>query len=160
MLFKRSSEADGSLSAVFNKVGWAILFYNGFTLFPHFYTAMKGVDTWQKTFATLVSIALILGVENATVTLLFDPRVLVKILEKPRADKEIKQIIDIFSFLGLAGFLLIAAYTFWFDYQVNLTQLGNPKMMFLRVLCGVFVIGSEMAFGCANIFLVASQQEE
>ena len=160
MLFKRSPEADSSLSTIFNKVGWAILFYNGFTLFPYFWTLMKNVDTWQKTFATCVSISLILGVESATITLLFDPRVFVKILEKPHAEKEVKQVIDIFSFLGLSAFLLIAAYTFWFDYQVNLTQLGNPKMMFLKVLCAVFVLGSEVAFGCANIFLLASKQEE
>ena len=160
MLFKRNPEADVSLSKIFNKVGWAILFYNGFTLFPHFWGILKGVDTWQKTFATLVSIALILGVENATITILFDPRVLVKVLEKPKADKEIKQVVDIFSTLGIAGFLLIAAYTFWFDYEVNLIQLGNPKVMFLKVLCAVFVLGSEVAFGCANVFMVASKQGE
>lgn len=158
MLFKRNAEADGSLSTIFNKVGWAILFYNGFTLFPYFWNLMKGVDQWQKIFATCVSIALILGVESATITVLFDPRVLVKVLEKPRADKEVKQLVDIVSFLGIAAFLLIASYTFWFDYQVNLAQLGSPKLMFLRVLCGVFVLGSEVAFGCANVFYVASKQ--
>lgn len=160
MLFKRNSEADGSLSTIFNKVGWAIFFYNGFTLFPYFWSLMKDVDQWQKTFATCVSIALILGVESATITVLFDPRVLAKILERPRADKEAKQILDIVSFLGIGAFLLIAAYTFWFDYQVNLIQLGSPKIMFLRVLCGVFVLGSEVAFGCANIFHIASKQGE
>lgn len=160
MLFKRNPEADGSLSTIFNKVGWAIFFYNGFTLFPHFWSLMKDVDQWQKTFATCVSIALILGVESATITVLFDPRVLAKILERPRADKEAKQILDIVSFLGIGAFLLIAAYTFWFDYQVNLIQLGSPKIMFLRVLCGVFVLGSEVAFGCANIFHIASKQGE
>lgn len=160
MLFKRNPEADGSLSTIFNKVGWAIFFYNGFTLFPYFWSLMKDVDQWQKTFATCVSIALILGVESATITVLFDPRVLAKILERPRADKEAKQILDIVSFLGIGAFLLIAAYTFWFDYQVNLIQLGSPKIMFLRVLCAVFVLGSEVAFGCANIFHIASKQGE
>lgn len=158
MFFKRNAEADGSLSSIFNKVGWAIFFYNGFTLFPYFWNLMKGVDQLQKTFATCVSIALILGVESATITVLFDPRVLMKILEKPKSDKEVKQVIDIVSFLGIGAFLLISAYTFWFDYQVNLIQLGNPKLLFLKVLCGVFVLGSEVAFGCANVFYIASKQ--
>lgn len=158
MLFKRSAEANDSLSAIFDKVGWAILFYNGFTLFPYFWALMEDVNTWQRIFATCVSISLILGIESVTVTILFDPRVLVKILEKPRIDKELKQLVDILYFLGLSAFLLMAAYTFWFDYEANLSQLGNPRAMFLRVLCAIFVLGSEVAFGCADVFLVASKQ--
>jgi hypothetical protein len=85
---------------------------------------------------------------------------LVKLLEKPKVDKEVKQMFDMVSFLGIAAFLLIASYTFWTDYQINLKQLGNPSMMFLKVLCSVFVIGSELAFGCANIFYLASKEAE
>jgi len=160
MIFKRNSEADNALFLFFNKVGWVVLFYNAYTLYPYFYDLLKAADYWQRIFASAVSVALILGIESSTMTVLSDPRVLIKVLEKPRVDKEVKQIFDVVSFMGIASFLLVASYTFWTDYQINLKQLGNPSVMFLKILCGVFVIGAELAFGCANIFLIASKEAE
>ena len=160
MLFKRNSEADNALSLFFNKAGWAVLSYNAYTLYPHFFDLLKAAGYYQRIFASAVSVALILGIESSTMTLLSDPRVLIKTLEKPKVDKEIKQIFDIASFMGIASFLLIASYTFWIDYEINLKQLGNPSVMILKVLCAVFVIGAELAFGCANIFSIASKEGE
>jgi hypothetical protein len=160
MIFKRNSEADNTLFLFFNKVGWAVLLYNGYTLYPYFFDLLKRATYWQRVFASGVAVALILGIEASAMTILFDPRVLVKLLEKPKVDKEVKQMFDVVSFVGTAVFLLIASYTFWTDYEINLKQLGNPSMMFLKVLCGVFVIGSELAFGCANIFHLASKEAE
>ena len=160
MIFKRNSEADATLFRFFNKVGWGVLLYNAYTLYPHFYNLLKSAEYWQRIFASAVTVALILGIELSVTTVLFDPKILVKILEKPRADKEVKQIFDAVFFVGITAFLLIAAYTFWTDYQINLKQLGNPSLMFLKVLCGVFVVGSELAFGCANVFYLASREED
>jgi hypothetical protein len=161
MIFKRNSEADNALFLFFNKVGWVVLFYNAYTLYPYFYDLLKTTtDYWQRIFASGVAVALILGIESSTMTVLSDPRVLIKVLEKPRVDKEVKQFFDIVSFMGIAAFLIVASYTFWTDYAINLKQLGNPSMMFLKILCGVFVIGAELAFGCANIFLIASKEAE
>lgn len=159
MLFKRNAEADSSLSQIMQKVGWVVLGYNAFTLFPYFYDMMDDADYWQRVFSSGVAIALMLGIESATMTVLFDPRVLVKMLDKPRvSDKEAKGFTDIISLLGVCSFLLIASYTFWFDYQVNLIQIGKPTVMFLRILAGVFVVGAELAFGCANVFAVAAKE--
>lgn len=158
MIFKRNSEADATLFQFFNKVGWGVLLYNGYTLYPYFYGLLKSAEYWQRIFASAVAVALILGIEASVMTILFDPRVLVKVLDKPKADKEVKQIFDLVSFVGITAFLLIASYTFWTDYQINLKQLGNPSIMFLKVLCAVFVMGSELAFGCANVFYLASKE--
>lgn len=158
MIFKRGSEADSSLSAIMMKVGWVVIAYNGFTLFPYFYDLMIKAAFWQRVFSSSVAVALILGIESATMTVLFDPKVLVKILEKPKQDKETKAFSDVVHMLGICGFLLIASYTFWFDYQVNLKQLGNPSIMFLKVLSAVFVIGAELAFGCANVFQISAKE--
>jgi uncharacterized membrane protein len=158
MIFKRNSEADTALFTTFNKVGWGIMAFNAYTLFPYFYDILKGTAYWQRIFATSASIALIIGIEASVMTVIFDPRILLKILDKPKIETEAKQVFDIVSFLGIATFLLIAAYTFWTDYQINLKQLGNPSVMFVKVLCAVFVIGAELAFGCANIFYLSSKE--
>ncbi len=159
MIFKRNSEADATLFRFFNKVGWAVLLYNAYTLYPHFYDLLKSAGYWQRIFASAVTVALILGIELSVTTVIFDPKMLIKVLTKPKADKEVKKIFDVVFFVGITAFLLIAAYTFWTDYQINLKQLGNPSVMFLKVLCGVFVVGSELAFGCANVFDIASKEE-
>lgn len=41
MIFKRNSEADNTLFLFFNKVGWAVLLYNGYTLYPYFFDLLK-----------------------------------------------------------------------------------------------------------------------
>ena len=160
MIFKRNSEADATLFQFFNKVGWGVLLYNGYTLYPYFYGLLKSAEYWQRMFASAVAVALILGIELSVTTVIFDPKMLIKVLTKPKAEKEVKRIFDTVFFVGLIIFLLVASYTFWTDYQINLKQLGNPSAMFLRVLCGVFVVGSELAFGCANVFHLASKEND
>ena len=62
MIFKRNSEADTALFTTFNKVGWGIMAFNVYTLFPYFYDILKGTAYWQRIFATSASIALIIGI--------------------------------------------------------------------------------------------------
>jgi hypothetical protein len=162
MIFNRTSEADGTLADWMTKAGWVFLACNGVTLCPFFWDLMGRANIYQRSVGTAASICLVIGIEAATLTVLFNPRVLLEVLDKPKAllnhqDKTVKQINGLFSFIGIAFFFLVAAYVFYLDYDINLKQLGNPNLMIAKILAAVFVLGFEICMGCANIFASASR---
>lgn len=162
MIFNRTGEADSQLADWMTKAGWVFLGCNGITLCPFFWDLMGKANIYQRSVGTAASMALVVGIEAATLTVLFNPRVLLEVLDKPKAllnhqDKTVKQISGLFSFLGISFFFLIAAYVFYLDYDINLKQLGNPNLMIAKILAAVFVLGFEICMGCANIFASASK---
>lgn len=161
MIFGKDSKTDNTFSETMKKVAWVILCYNCFTVFPYFYDAMPRADMLQRIFGSASATALMMGIESATLTAVFNPKILAVILDSPKIqDDTNKQIASIAGKVGLIAFLAISAYTFWFDYQINLEQIGAGNVFFLRVLAGVFVFGSEIAFACSNIFQLSIQNNQ
>lgn len=162
MIFNRSTETDSQLSMWMTKAGWIFLGCNAITLCPFFWDLMSRANIYQRSVGTAASMALVVGIEAATLTVMFNPKVLLEVLDKPKAllnnpDKTVQQINGLFSFLGISFFFLVAAYVFYLDYDINLKQLGNPKIMISKILAAVFVLGFEICMGCANIFSSASK---
>lgn len=162
MIFNRTGETDSQLAGWMTKAGWVFLGCNAITLCPFFWDLMSKANIYQRSVGTAASMALVIGIEAATLTVLFNPRVLLEVLDKPKAllnhsDKTVQQINGLFSFLGISFFFLVAAYVFYLDYDINLKQLGNPNLMIAKILAAVFVLGFEICMGCANIFATASK---
>lgn len=162
MIFNRTGETDSQLAGWMTKAGWVFLGCNAITLCPFFWDLMSKANIYQRSVGTAASMALVVGIEAATLTVLFNPRVLLEVLDKPKAllnnpDKTVQQINGLFSFLGISFFFLVAAYVFYLDYDINLKQLGNPNAMIAKILAAVFVLGFEICMGCANIFTTASK---
>jgi hypothetical protein len=162
MIFNRTGETDSQLAGWMTKAGWVFLGCNAITLCPFFWDLMSKANIYQRSVGTAASMALVIGIEAATLTVLFNPRVLLEVLDKPKAllnnpDKTVQQINGLFSFLGISFFFLVAAYVFYLDYDINLKQLGNPNLMIAKILAAVFVLGFEICMGCANIFTTASK---
>jgi hypothetical protein len=142
--------------------GWLILGYNAVTLLPYFYKVLSKANWIQQTCGSFAAVVLILGIEAAALTVLFDSNALLGTMERPRTllnshDPLLKNFSSVATIAGVIGFCVIAAYVFWFDYNVNLTQMGAKEFtpglpQFIQILSAVFVLGSEVAFGCANVF--------
>lgn len=162
MIFNRTGETDSQLADWMTKAGWVFLACNCFTLSPFFWDLMGKANIYQRLVGTVAPTALVIGIQAATLTVLFNPRVLLEVLDKPKtllnhSDKTVRQINGLFSFLGIGIFFLVSAYVFYFDYDINLKQLGNPNLMIAKILAAVFVLGFEICMGCANIFTSASK---
>ena len=162
MIFNRTGETDSQLAGWMTKAGWVFLGCNAITLCPFFWDLMSKANIYQRSVGTAASMALVVGIEAATLTVLFNPRVLLEVLDKPKAllnnpDKTVQQINGLFSFLGISFCFWVAAYVFYLDYDINLKQLGNPNAMIAKILAAVFVLGFEICMGCANIFTAASK---
>jgi hypothetical protein len=161
MIFGKDSNTDNAFSKTMKKVAWVILSYNCFTVFPYFYDAIPNADMLQRLFGSASVTSLMMSIEFATLTAIFNPRILAAILDSPKTQNDTnKQIASIARKVGLIAFLAISAYTFWFDYRINLSQIGAGNVVFLKVLAGVFVCGSEIAFACSNIFQLSIQHNQ
>lgn len=162
MIFIRDRQTNTQLGNIMKAAGWLILGYNAVTLFPYFYKVLARASWIQQMFGSFAAVVLILGIEAAALTVLFDSNTLLATMERPRAllnspDPLAKNFSSVATIMGVVGFCIVAAYVFWFDYNVNLEQMGvrgrtEGLSQFIQILSAVFVLGSEVAFGCANIF--------
>jgi hypothetical protein len=169
MLFTRDKKTNSQLGNIMKASGWLILGYNAVTLTPYFYKVLSGGNWIQQIFGSSSAVVLILGIEAAAMTVMFDPNALLQTMERPRAllgshDPLLKNFSAAASIAGVIAFCLVAGYVFWFDYNVNLAQMGAKGNtaglpQFIQILATVFVLGSEIAFGCANIFNHAEVQD-
>lgn len=168
MLFTRDKKTNSQLGNIMKASGWLILGYNAVTLMPYFYKVLSRASWIQQIAGSASAVVLILGIEAAAMTVMFEPNALLQTMERPRSllnshDPLLKNISAVASIAGVVGFCLVAGYVFWFDYNVNLAQMGAKGNtaglpQFMQILATVFVIGSEVAFGCANIFNHADGQ--
>ncbi|MBE9037005.1 hypothetical protein [aff. Roholtiella sp. LEGE 12411] len=165
MIFGRKASTDNKLAQIMEATGWGILAYNGLTLFPYFYKVLSQAGWIQQIIGSGTAVILILGIEAAAISVLFNPKVLLSAVERPRnllnsPDPIVKNVSGVASLTGIIGFCLLAAYVFWFDYNVNLEQMGvtyKKAAQFFQILATSFVLGSEVSFGCSNIFDAATE---
>jgi hypothetical protein len=165
MSYGRSVSHNSKLAGILEKLGWAALAFNVYTLMPYFWQVIKG-DWLAKGFGTAIMLAIILGMEFVAVDVLFNPIKLVGLLDRPRGETSEAQASAVF--VQWAAILILATLTagiFWFDFSINMAQLsgGVSKIvkdtsltsvdgnLIRQIIAAVFVASSEILFNAASM---------
>lgn len=153
-VFKRSPEANNSFEQIFTKMAWGGMFLNTTTLFSYYWEIYKTVSIVPRVAGSIVMSALILGVEFATLTVLFEPSALEDLLSGLKEGNN--QFTKANTTIGLILVCLLSASVFYYDYTINMAQFRIKTVTFdFQLLAAVLVIITEIFFWIANICRIA-----
>jgi hypothetical protein len=153
-IFKRSSEVNQKLSQWFSNAGWLSMFVNLVTL-VWFFWGKYAQAFWLIRISGCVAVsALILGIEFAALSVLFEPSVLDEFMAQNKSGNSIS---DIFSTIGIVVVCALAGLSFWYDWTINNSAFGlKTTNLDYQILAAVVVFISEIFFWIANVCEVSS----
>jgi hypothetical protein len=155
-IFKRSGEVNNKLSQWFNKAGWLSMGVNMITL-TWFFWGKYSEAFWLIRFSGCIAVsALVLGIEFAALSVLFEPSVLEELMGQNKSGNNIADAIATFGIIIVCG---LSGLAFWYDWTINNTSFGlkTPNLDY-QVLAGVVVFISEIFFWIANVCQISASK--
>lgn len=156
-LFTRHNGVNSSLAATFSKAGWLTMLFNFVTLFLHFFGVFAKSNIQVKYVGSAVLSALILGIEYATMTVLFEPGVMNNFIQNNYRNEVSKYA----SYGCMAFCVILSGYSYYFDWKVNLSAFKLNSISFEYVVLGfALVLMSEMFFWISHILTMSQPKSE
>jgi hypothetical protein len=155
-IFKRSSSVNSKLSEWFSKAGWLSMVVNMITL-TWFFWGKYSQAFWLIRFSGCIAVsALILGIEFAALSVLFEPSVLEEMMGQNKTGNGIHDTIATAGIIIVCG---LSGLAFWYDWTINNSSFGlKTTNIDYQVLAGVVVFISEIFFWIANVCEISAQK--
>jgi hypothetical protein len=103
---------------------------------------------------SFVASAVILAIEFASISIIFDPSVLDDFLTQTRSENDFSKAVGVLSVVFLSG---LAMSTFYYDFTINLSQMKMGKSLDAQLLAVVMVLISEMFFWSSAVLSSAAK---
>ena len=153
-LFSRSIDTNISLAKKFEKCGWASGVFNLVCLIMYFWNVYAKATVPYRFVGSFVGSAVILAIEFASISIIFDPSVLDDFMTQTRSENEFSKAIGVLSVIFLSG---LAMSTFYYDFTININQMRMGKTMDAQLLAVVMVLISEFFFWSAAVLNAAAK---
>ncbi len=155
-IFSRDARVNATLSQIFNKFGWGAMLVNLITL-VWFFWGKYGRAFWLiRVFGSGAVSALILGIEFAALSVLFEVDVLEEFISINKTSNSISNAI---SSVAMVAVCSLAAATFWYDWQINIQSFNlNNGDLDYQILAVVLVLISELFFWISKVCQVSANR--
>ncbi|AKG21288.1 hypothetical protein [Calothrix sp. 336/3] len=156
-IFARSPSVNTTLSQWFNRFGWASMFVNMITLTWFFWGKYQQAFWLIRLTGCIAVSALILGIEFAALSVLFEPAVLDEFIGQNKQQNSISNAI---TTAGMVAVSFIAGAAFWYDWVINTSafQLKTNDLDY-QILAAVIVLISEIFFWVANVCEISGKRK-
>lgn len=147
-LFRRSNDVTKSFSSLFKTAGWITFIVNLATLVFYFWEKYARTQMFIRVTGSIVVSILILGIEFATLAVLFEPDIINSLFKDQRG--ELSERIQGFTTSGMA---VLSAATFWYDWTINVANfkvVGSVPLDY-QILAVALIFMSELLFWIHNI---------
>lgn len=151
-MFKRSNEVNSTLASICRSIGWLTLANDTFVLFNHFNRLYGGADWRIRGGASILMSLLILMVEFAATTVLFDHETMIGFIGSAKNATGVTKVSNWVA-IGVIG--LFAAFAFHYNYIVVFNSFQLPARLRVKeqyhFLAIISVILSEILFWISNL---------
>ena len=153
-LFSRSVDTNISLAKKFEKCGWASGVFNLVCLIMYFWNVYAKATVLYRFAGSFVGSAVILAIEFASISIIFDPSVLDDFMTQTRSENDFSKAIGVISVIFLSG---LAMSTFYYDFTININQMRMGKSLDAQLLAVVMVLISEFFFWSSAVLTAAAK---
>lgn len=153
-LFSRSADTNISLAKKFEKCGWGSGVFNLICLIMYFWTAYAKATMVYRVAGSFVASAVILAIEFASISIIFDPSVLDDFMAQTKSENDFSKAIGVLSVIFLSG---LAMSTFYYDFTININQMRMGKNIDASMLAVVMVLISEFFFWSSAVLTSAAK---
>ncbi|BAZ19122.1 hypothetical protein NIES4071_110070 (plasmid) [Calothrix sp. NIES-4071] len=156
-IFSRDAKVNASLSRIFDKLGWAAMLVNLVTLVWFFWTSKYARAFWLiRVFGSGIVSTLILGVEFAALSVLFEVEVLEEFVS---INKTSNPIANAISSVAMVAVCSLAAAVFWYDWTINMQSFKlESNNLDYQILAVVLVLISELYFWISKVCSVSANK--
>ena len=152
-LFSRTPEINLSLAKKFEKCGWASGVFNFLCLIMYFWNVYSKANIIYRFVGSFVASAVIIAIELATMSIIFDPSVLDDFIAQTKSENEFSKLVGVLSVIFLS---CLAAATFYYDFTINIAQMRMGKTIDSQILAVVMVLISEVFFWTSAVLSSAA----
>lgn len=153
-LFNRTSEININLAKKFETCGWVAGIFNLLSLIFYFWIKYEKANMIYRLCGSFIASAVILAVEFATLSVIFDPSVMDDFLAQTKSENDFSKAVGVTSVLILS---CLAMATFYYDYTINLNQMKMGNSIDAQILAVVMVLISEMFFWASAVLTSAAK---
>jgi uncharacterized membrane protein len=153
-LFSRTAEINVSLAKKFEKCGWASGVFNFLCLIMYFWNVYSNASIIYRFAGSFVASAVIIAIEFAAMSIIFDPSVLDDFMAQTKSENEFSKLVGVLSVIFLS---CLAAATFYYDYTINIAQMRMGKTIDSQILAVVMVLISEVFFWTSAVLSSAAK---
>lgn len=155
-ILSRDATVNSSLAQIFNKLGWFAMLVNLITL-VWFFWGKYGRAFWLiRVFGSGAVSALILGIEFAALSVLFEVEVLEEFVSINKTSNPIANVISTVAMIAVCS---LAAATFWYDWTINMQSFRlDTGNLDYQVLAVVLVMICELFFWVARVCQISASR--
>lgn len=155
-MFSRDSKVNSSLAEIFTKLGWLSMCVNLITLNWFFWNKYSRAILLLRVFGSVVLSAVVLGIEFAALSVLFEVEVLEEFVS---INKTTNPIANAISSIAMVAVCSLAAAVFWYDWRITIQsfKLDSGDLDY-QVLAVVLVVISELFFWIAKVCLISASK--